>query len=158
MRLTTILFFVLFISVGSFGQKIKFTGVTYGPDGGIVVGAQIKALDERGTLFLTNTSDEGAFVLELVPGQYSLEVSGKGWLTILHPEILIVNSPYGRMTMDFVMFGSKFHEPCAYSGSKCLDGISLIRSYQVKYSPGLKQIRKEFDSRQEEKSTTKKNK
>jgi len=86
---------------------------------------------------------ERQFGLDLKPGLYSLEISGSGFLTIKYPEYLIVNSSTG-MKMDFVMFGARFHEPCGVSGADCLPARMLIQEFAIKYSPELKQIRKDF--------------
>jgi hypothetical protein len=71
-------------------------------------------------------------------------VASDGFLTIKYKEFLVVNSTNGTMSMDFVLFGGKYHEPCGFSGADCLPAKSLIRFYKVEYTPKLKEIVEEF--------------
>lgn len=125
-------------------QNIKLTGTVYDPGGALVASAQIKTVDEKGHALVGSSNSEGVFEINLIPGLYSIEVSGPGFLTIKQREYLVVNSTNGKMSIDFVLFGAKYHEPCGYSGADCLPAKSLIRSYEVNYSPKLKEIRDEF--------------
>jgi hypothetical protein len=128
----------------AFSQNIKITGTIFDPNGAVVTSSQIRAVDQKGHSFVGASDTEGCFEITLIPGMYSLEVSAPAFLTIKHPEFLVVNSTTGKMTMDFVVFGGKSHEPCGYSGADCLPAKSLIQSYEVKYSPKLKDIVEEF--------------
>ena len=150
MRFLLALVFVLGFSFLAFGQEVELSGTIYDPNGAVVASAQIRAIDEKGHTVSAKSDFEGSFVLKLVPGIYALDVSAPGFLTIKYNEYLVVNSTKGKMTMDFVMFGGKYHEPCGVSGSDCLPKKSLIREYQIGYSPKLKEIRDEFgrESRQ----------
>jgi hypothetical protein len=109
----------------------------------IVKGKVSVRSDKTMSVTVGTSADDGRFQIELEPGLYSLEVEGIGFLTIKYPEYLVVNSPTG-MKMDFVMFGSRYHEPCAYSGTDCSPAGMLIKEFSVKYSPNLKQIVEDF--------------
>lgn len=126
------------------GQTIKLTGSIFDPTGAVVVNGQVKAFDQKGRPTSANSNSEGEFELALAPGIYALEVGATGYLTVKHKEFLIVNSFTRKMSFDFVLFGAKWHEPCGYSGANCLPAKSLIRGYEVKYSPTLTEIWKEF--------------
>lgn len=138
------LLLLLGASVSSFAQNIIVTGTLFDPNGAVVTSGQIKAVDEKGTALIGAANSEGLFEVKLIPGIYALEVSAPGFITIKQTEFLVVNSGTGKMAMDFVLFGGKYHEPCGYSGADCLPAKSLIRSYEIKYSPKLKDIRDEF--------------
>lgn len=138
------LFSICVLSLCGFSQNIKLTGTIFAPNGAIVPSGQIRVVHEKGQSTVSSSNTEGIFELDLIPGLYSIEVSGKGFLTVKHNEFLVVNSTTGKMSIDFVLFGAKYHEPCGYSGANCLPAKSLIRSYEVKYSPKLKDIRDEF--------------
>ena len=155
MKVLSTLVLCLVASMGVFGQivtkahtendqKIKFTGVAYDPTGALVAGAEIKTVDSKGIATIAKSDNNAAFVIELVPGIYAIDVSALGFLTIKFKEYLIVDSTNGQMSMDFVMFGAKYHEPCGYSGADCLPAKSLIRSYEIGYSPKLREIKQEF--------------
>ena len=137
-------FLLLMCSLSSFAQSIRVTGTMFDPSGALVPNAQIKAVDEKGHSLVGASNSEGQFEIKLLPGLYSLEVSGAGFLTIKHPEFFVINSATGKMAIDFVLFGGKYHEPRGYSGADRLPERSLIRSYEVSYSPKLKEIRDEF--------------
>ena len=143
MKYLLALLFVFACSSFAFGQDVKLTGIVYDPQGAIVAGAQIKVVDEKGHSTLGSSDLEGSFLLKLVPGIYAIDVSAPGFLTIKYNEYLVVNSAKG-MAMDFVIFGGKYHEPCGVSGADCLPAKALIKSYQINYSPKLKEIRDEF--------------
>ena len=132
------------LSLFAFSQTIKLTGTVYDPGGALVPSAQIKTIDEKGITLSSSSNSSGEFEVRLIPGLYSIEVSGPGFLSVKHNEFLVVNSTNGKMIIDFVLFGSKYHEPCGVSGGNCLPAKSLIRSYEVYYSPRLKEIRDEF--------------
>lgn len=154
MRFLPPLVFVFGFSFLAFGQEVNLTGTVYDPSGSVVAGAQIKAIDEKGHSLSATSDFEGSFLLKLVPGIYAIDVSAPGFLTIKYNEYLVVNSTKGKMTMDFVMFGGKYHEPCGVGGADCLPSKSLIKEYQVNYSPKLKEIRSEFGRRSEQKNNT----
>ena len=135
---------VVVVSFCASAQSIRLTGTVFDPNGAVVTNAQIKAVDEKGRSISGSSNTDGSFEINLIPGLYAIDVSSPGFLTIRYNEFLVVNSTMGKMTMDFVLFGSKFHEPCGYSGADCLPGKSLIKSYEVRYSPRLKDIRDEF--------------
>jgi Carboxypeptidase regulatory-like domain len=89
----------------------------YDPNGASVAGAKIQAKFETGggfTFVLSN--NDGSFSIDLVPGIYAIDVSRPGFITINYSEFLVVNSSNKKMSIDFVMFGGKYHEPCGYSG------------------------------------------
>lgn len=136
--------FICCFSLSAFGQAVKLTGTIFDPNGALVVNGQISAVDEKGRATSAQTNSEGRFNLDLAPGLYSLDVAAPGFLTIKHKEFLVVNATTGRMSSDFVLFAGKYHEPCGYSGADCLPAKSLIRSYEVRYSPRLKEIVEEF--------------
>lgn len=134
------------------GQRVKFSGSIYDPNGAVLIAAKIAATREKsGQLYSATSNDAGEFGLELEPGLYSIEVSKTGFLSVQYPEYLIVNSPSG-MKMDFVVFGAKWHEPCGYAGTDCLPKRQLIKDFRVKFSPTLKQLRDDFtDQKKKEK-------
>ncbi|MFT3744852.1 MAG: carboxypeptidase-like regulatory domain-containing protein [Pyrinomonadaceae bacterium] len=143
MKYVISLLFILFASFSSFGQSVTLAGTIFDPSGALVTNGQIKAVDEKGSVVTGASNSEGRFEIKLVPGIYSLEISAPGFLTIKNTEFLVVNSRTG-MVSDFVLFGGKYHEPCGYGGDNCLPAKSLIQSYEVRYSPKLKDIRDEF--------------
>jgi hypothetical protein len=138
------LLLLLMASGFSFAQNIIVTGTLFDPSGAVVTSGQIKAVDEKGSALIGASNSDGQFAVNLIPGIYALEVSAPGFITIKQTEFLVVNSGTGKMAMDFVLFGGKHHEPCGYSGADCPPAKSLIRSYEVKYSPKLKDLRDEF--------------
>jgi hypothetical protein len=138
------IFLVCISALSVSGQTIKLTGSIFDPGGAVVVNGNIKVIDQKGRATSANSNSEGEFLLNLLPGIYALEVGATGFLTVRHKEFLIVNSTTGRMSFDFILFGAKYHEPCGYSGANCLPAKSLIRDYEVKYSPTLTEIWKEF--------------
>lgn len=138
---------ILLICISSLcvsGQTVRLTGSIFDPNGAVVVNGEVKAVDQKGRATSANSNAEGEFLLILAPGIYALEVAAIGFLTVKHKEFLIVNSTTGKMSFDFVLFGSKYHEPCGYSGANCLPSKSLIRGYEVRHSPSLTEIWKEF--------------
>ncbi len=144
MKLFVVFAFTIFLACLVNGQDVKLTGHIFDPNGAVVVAAKVEARSEDKRLFSGVTNDEGKFEVALPTGLYALEISGTGFLTIQYLEYLIVKTFDGKMTMDFVLFGAKWHEPCGYSGANCLPERLLIKNYKVKYSPSLKQIREDF--------------
>lgn len=140
--LTLLLIFFSSITVAS--QSTKFTGTTFDPTGAIVVRAEVKLTSEGGRTYTSLSNVAGEFEIDIAPGIYSIEVSSEGFLTIKQKEFFVVKSSTGKMSMDFVLFGAKYHAPCGYSGANCLPSKSLIRSYEIKYSPSLREIRDEY--------------
>jgi len=136
--------FVFFLVGFVNSQNIKFTGTVYDSNGAVVPGAKINATHEKGPKFTGSSNNEGEFVIPVVPGIYALDVSAPGFLSIKYDEYFVVNSTNGKMKMDFVLFGSKYHEPCGYSGADCLPTKLRIKSVKVEYSPKLKEIRDDF--------------
>lgn len=126
------------------GQKISVSGTVFDYNGAVVPGAKITAIADKSKAKSTATSkSEGEFRLDVEPGLYSIEANGDGFLSVKYPEFLIVNSASG-MRLDFVMFASRYHEPCGYGGGNCLPAEMLIREFSVKYSPSLKQLIENF--------------
>jgi hypothetical protein len=135
---------IVTVASAAYGQKIKLSGVVYDPHGSLVVGATVSATNSKGKLVSVNSGRLGSYQLELEPGIYAIDVASDGFLTIKYKEFLVVNSTNGTMSMDFVLFGGKYHEPCGFSGADCLPAKSLIRFYKVEYTPKLKEIVEEF--------------
>ena len=136
--------FVFVFALYGFSQDLKVTGTIFDPNGALVTNAQIRAVDEKNRSKTGSSNSEGIFEIQLVPGIYAIYVTSPGFLTIKLTEFLVVNSTTGKMTIDFVMIGRKSHEPCGYSGADCLPAKKLIRSYEIKYLPKLRNIRDEF--------------
>jgi hypothetical protein len=153
MKYLVSLLLLLAASVSSFAQSISLTGTIFDPTGALVTSGQIKAVDEKGSALIGASNSDGQFEVKLIPGIYALEVSAPGFITVKQTEFLVINSTTGKMAIDFVLFGGKYHEPCGYSGADCLPAKSLIRSYEVIYSPKLKDIRDEFAPVPKPKST-----
>ena len=108
-------FIIVFVfSLVSFvnGQSIKFTGTVYDPNGAVVSGAKITVTHEKGRMFTARSNNEGEFATAVVPGIYVIDVSAPGFLSVIYDEYLVVNSTTGTMKTDFVLFGTKYHEPC----------------------------------------------
>jgi hypothetical protein len=144
MRILLVLTFVGFLTAVSSAQKVKFSGTLFDYNGAVIVKGTVAARsDQTKSATVSTSDDDGRFQMDLEPGLYSLEVEGTGFLAIKYPEYLVVNSPTG-MKMDFVMFGSRYHEPCGYSGTDCSPAGMLIKEFSVKYSPNLKQIVEDF--------------
>ena len=143
MRVIQVIILVLALTWCASGQRVRFSGAIFDSTGAVVVSATIEARSEKGQHTAAKSNGEGKFEIELQPGLYEIDVSAPGFLTVQYSEYLVVISPSG-MKMDFVMFGGKWHEPCGYSGADCLPARSLIKSYQIKYTPKLQEIRDEF--------------
>ena len=144
---------IICCSVFTNAQNIRFVGSVYDPNGAIVIGARIEARSETSKVLHTVSNNDGKFELELPTGLYALIVSATGFLTIKYNEYLVVNTFDRKMTMDFVMFGSLWHEPCGVSGGDCLPEELLIKDYKVEYSPKLKDIKKRFGGESDKKSS-----
>ena len=149
------LLFILAVSTCAFSQKIQVGGTLFDPTGAVVAHGQVRTVDQKGGVVNSSPNAEGQFEINLIPGVYSIEVSATGFLTIKQEEFLVVNSTTGKMAVDFVLFGGKFHEPCGYSGADCLP--SKIRSYEIKYSPKLKELHEEFSGASKTRATKPKN-
>ena len=144
MRILLVFTFVGLLTSVSSAQKVKFSGTLFDHNGAVIVKGRVAAKsDKTKSVSVSTSDDDGRFQMELEPGLYSLAVEGTGFLAIMHPEYLVVNSPTG-MKMDFVMFGSRNHEPCGYSGADCLPARMLIKEFSVRYSPNLKEIIEDF--------------
>ena len=144
MKLFAISLFCLVFFTATSAQTIKFSGTIFDYNGAVVVGARVTATRKKSDSPISAKSNEdGQFQIDLKSGLYSLEISGNGFLTIKYPEYLVVNAPSG-MKMDFVMFGSRYHEPCGVGGGDCLPARLLIKEFTIKYSPQMKQIREDF--------------
>ncbi len=137
-----ILVFGFSIDVAS--QTVKFFGTTFDPNGALVVKATITATDEKKRSVSSYSNEEGQFEINLAPGIHAVDVSAIGFLAIKLKEFFVVDSTTGKMSMDFVLFGAKYHEPCGVSGADCLPSKSLIRSYEITHSPKLRELRDEF--------------
>ena len=144
MKYFSALIFIFACSLVSVAQTIKLTGTMFDPNGAVIVNGQITAIDDKTRSVQGKSDSYGRFEIDLAPGIYAINVSATGFITLMYSEFLVVNATTGKMAIDFVLFGGKYHEPCGYSGADCLPAKSLIRSYEVKYSPKLKDIRSEF--------------
>lgn len=113
--------------------------------GAVVPGARISSIDERGKSLFATSDANGTYGLGLVPGIYSISVATPGFLTIKDGQFFVVKSTLGKMSLDFVMFGAKYHEPCGYSGAACLPAEALIKSYEIVYSPKLRELNRIFN-------------
>ena len=98
---------------------IIFTGTVYDPTGAVVSSVNIKVTDEQGRSNAVKTNDEGAFLIGLAPGLYSIIIEKAGFKTLEYKKYRIVNSTFGKMNIDFVICGSTDHEPCGYGGGEC---------------------------------------
>ena len=136
------LIFLITISLSFFvnGQNINLTGTVYDPNGAVIVGAKINAVHEKGLAAAGASNNEGEFKISAIPGVYAIEVSAQGFLTVMYNEYLVVNSTYGKMTLDFVLFVDRYQEPCPYFGA-CPPAKRRLRSYKIEYLPKLKKIR-----------------
>jgi len=140
MKLAVAIVALTFVS-GVFGQSTKLSGVIYDPAGAVVVGAEVKVINAAGKAHVAKSNSEGAYSLELHPGVHSINVSQSGFITLRIEEYLVVRSTFGKMNYDFVLFGSRNHEPCGYSGADCLSKKDLVDKITVTPSPSLKKIK-----------------
>lgn len=119
-KLLSLLFLILAFAVLTNGQIIRVSGTVYDPTGAVVPSVNIKATDEQGRSNAVKTNDEGAFLIELAPGLFSIIIEKAGFKTLEYKKYRVVNSTYGKMNIDFVIFGSTDHEPCGYGGGECM--------------------------------------
>jgi hypothetical protein len=148
MKIIFCVVFLLLFGISSFAQNIKLSGTVYDPNGAVVPKAKILAANKKSGSFSTETGVDGHFSLILSPGIYAIDVSGTGFMMVKYLEFPVINSTYGKMNLDVVMFGRKDHEPCGYAGAGCLPATSLIKTYTVQFSPKLAEIWKEFGPQQ----------
>jgi hypothetical protein len=127
-------------------SKIRLAGTVFDANGSVVGNAEVKATDSSETEKVVKSGRDGTFELELVPGIYSLEVSQAGFLTLKYPEFMVVNATTGRVSIDFIMFPGLHHSPCGYSGADCLPERLMIEKYEIKFSPSLHRLNKDFGS------------
>ena len=120
MKLAKVLFLLFVLATLVHGQEIKLTGIIYDPNGAVVSLADVKAIDKEGRSFRAKSNNEGSFLLELVPDLYTIEIDASGFRKLKYQEFRVVKSTFGKMNIDFVIFGSTDHEPCGYSGGDCL--------------------------------------
>ena len=121
MKLAVIAFILLAFLTVVQGQNIKLSGTVYDPNGAVVPRANVKVTDKSGHRFKAITNDEGSFLLALIPGLYTIEIERPGFTKLIYKEYRIVDSTFGKMNIDFVIFGSSDHEPCGYTGADCLN-------------------------------------
>ncbi|MGD9590308.1 MAG: carboxypeptidase-like regulatory domain-containing protein [Pyrinomonadaceae bacterium] len=126
---------------GLFGQSTKLSGVIYDPKGAVIVGAEVKVINAAGKLHIVKSNSEGSYSLELYPGLHSIDVSQRGFISLRIEEYLVVQSAFGKMNYDFVLFGSRNHEPCGYTGVDCLSKDEFVDKITIAPSPSVKKIK-----------------
>jgi hypothetical protein len=110
--IAALLFFV--ISFAAYGQghvadstatgRTTLTGVVYDINGSVIVNwTKVVALAKDRKEYVTATNDEGVYNFDLPLGIYKIEVSARGFCPKLVEHFRIVNSTYGKMSLDFVL-------------------------------------------------------
>lgn len=143
MRIASLLFVFLMLTLASFGQTTQLSGVIFDPTGAVIVAADIKARDAAGKVYVAKSDSKGSYTLNLRPGIYEIGVSQTGFITLKIEEYLVVQSTFGKMNHDVVLFGlsPRAHEPCGYSGAECMNGKEkIVFEVTVKHSPKLKSL------------------
>lgn len=137
--------FVLGFSVFALGQSIKLTGAVFDPNGAIIVGADVKAVAANKEEFSTKSKWDGIFLLQLVPGSYSLQFASPGFNTKVINEYHIAYSGKGVINYDVVLSLSHDEvEPCGPAGA-CLNDAPIEAaervepSDRVSYRPTIKE-------------------
>lgn len=104
-------------------KTITLTGAVYDWNGAVVVNAKIVAYRrDNNAQFESKTNDSGIYEIELPFAVYKIEINSAGFRTSKIENYRIVDSTYGKMSMDLVLNvdTDNKHEPCGYSGANCL--------------------------------------
>lgn len=83
---------------------MTLTGVVYDTNGAVIVtGTKIVASGDVGAPYETATNDEGVYKIKLPLGVYRIRVSAVGFCAAVVERFRVVNSTYGKMSLDFVL-------------------------------------------------------
>ncbi len=114
-------FFVIVIVFATLAQAqdIDLSGTIYDPNGSVVVGAKVSAFRvksrRRKKVAEVRTDSDGHYSAKLLPMVYRLEVTQPSFKIRIIPKYLLVNSAFGKVSLDVVIFGDN-PEPCGYGG------------------------------------------
>ncbi|MCA1593647.1 MAG: carboxypeptidase-like regulatory domain-containing protein [Acidobacteria bacterium] len=115
----------MLLNAGAFAQSstsIKtdkpmmiLTGAVYDINGAVIVnGMRIVASDTVGGAYEATTNDEGIYKIELPLGIYRIKVSAPGFCPSRVERFIVVNSTYGKMSLDFVLEVQGEQEGCKH--------------------------------------------
>lgn len=91
------------------------TGTVLDDYGAVIVGAKIVALGKDGTRLEAVVDENGAYVIKLPFGDYILQISKEGFCPTVFREYRIVNSTYGKMSLDIALSVKGSHTICSQS-------------------------------------------
>lgn len=75
MKVLQILVLIFGLSVFANAQKAILSGTVQDFLGAVIPNGKIKAVDDKGKTFSTNTNDDGVYKLELPEGEYKIEIT-----------------------------------------------------------------------------------
>lgn len=91
------------------------TGAVYDVNGAVIVsGTRIVASGTVGGAYEATTNDEGIYKIELPLGVYKIKVSAPGFCPSQMERFRVVNSTYGKMSLDFVLEIPDKREGCKH--------------------------------------------
>jgi Carboxypeptidase regulatory-like domain len=105
---------VLLLGLGVFAQAqspvqnseptMILTGAVYDINGAVIVnGTKIAAYSSGGKRYETTTNEEGIYKIQLPLATYKIEASAPGFCSERMAHFRVVNSTYGKMSLDFVL-------------------------------------------------------
>jgi hypothetical protein len=109
-----------------------FTGLVVDPSNGVIVGAEILAVNEAtGVNYATRTNNEGIYVLpNLPPGPYRIQVSREGFKTLIKPDIIL--NVQDALSINFTLpVGAAFEAVTVEGGAPLVNNESASVSTVV---------------------------
>ncbi len=99
-------------SVQTSEPTIILTGAVYDINGAVIVGTSIITYGTGGKNYETTTNAEGIYKINLPLGIYKIKVSAPGFCSFQVERFVVVNSTYGKMSLDLVLEVSEPQEGC----------------------------------------------
>lgn len=87
----------------NFERKMLLTGAVFDTNGAVIIEAKITAYRNNGKKYESKTNDEGIYTISLPFDVYKIEVYSPGFCTSISEKYRIVDSTYGKMSLDFVL-------------------------------------------------------
>lgn len=112
---------LLFLSTFGFAQvnktddlrpKMILTGSVLDQNGAVIVGAKVVAQEKDGKQWEAVVGENGTYTLKLPLSTFDLKASKEWFCPAVLTKYKVVNSTFGKMSMDFVLDVASSHIPC----------------------------------------------
>ena len=115
------------------GPKMTLTGTIYDIHGSVIAQGRVTALRTDGTRYDVTTDEGGIYRFELPLAIYKLSATAQGFCPTTVERFQIVNSTYGKMSLDLVLQVGNSYPGCKHE-------ITIRKKSQRRSRKTLKRI------------------